>query len=186
VTGQQRMLTPPWHLILPSHLSEVRVALHSICICPLDYDYILHIVNFAILYCKTTSNITAFDLIASHILGTMDTFGNCSVTYQRMTNLLKEKVHFTLNPCSSYFFLTLLPPPEPVRIRVIIGLPYHLVSRKRRLNGGDPSDETRKTKDPCLSKGGTIKIPLCSKVLSAEHRPKFCTPSPVMVTSPYQ
>jgi hypothetical protein len=30
VTGQQRMLTPPRHLILPSHLSEVRVALHSI------------------------------------------------------------------------------------------------------------------------------------------------------------
>jgi hypothetical protein len=30
VTDQQRMLNPPWHLILPSYLSEVRVALHSI------------------------------------------------------------------------------------------------------------------------------------------------------------
>ena len=30
VTGQQRMLTPPWHLILPSLLSCIRVALHSI------------------------------------------------------------------------------------------------------------------------------------------------------------
>jgi hypothetical protein len=30
VTGQQGMLTLPRHLILPSHLSEVRVALHSI------------------------------------------------------------------------------------------------------------------------------------------------------------
>jgi hypothetical protein len=30
VTGQQRMLTPSRHLILPSHLSKVRVALHSI------------------------------------------------------------------------------------------------------------------------------------------------------------
>jgi hypothetical protein len=29
VTGQQRMLTPPEHLILPSHFSGVRVALHS-------------------------------------------------------------------------------------------------------------------------------------------------------------
>ena len=29
VTGQQRMLTPPWHLILPSLLSRVRVALPS-------------------------------------------------------------------------------------------------------------------------------------------------------------
>jgi hypothetical protein len=30
VTGQQRMFTPLWHLILPLHLSEVRVALHLI------------------------------------------------------------------------------------------------------------------------------------------------------------
>jgi hypothetical protein len=31
VTGQQRILIPPpRHLILPSHLSRVRVALHSI------------------------------------------------------------------------------------------------------------------------------------------------------------
>jgi hypothetical protein len=30
VTGQQRMLTPPRHLILPLHLSGTRVALHSI------------------------------------------------------------------------------------------------------------------------------------------------------------
>ena len=51
VTGQQRMLTHPWHLILPSHLSEVHVALYSIWNCLLDYDYVLHIVNFAILYC---------------------------------------------------------------------------------------------------------------------------------------
>jgi hypothetical protein len=29
VLYQQRMLTLPWHLILPSHLSEVRDALHS-------------------------------------------------------------------------------------------------------------------------------------------------------------
>ena len=30
VTGQQRMFTPPWYLILHSRLSEVRVVLHSI------------------------------------------------------------------------------------------------------------------------------------------------------------
>ena len=35
------------------------------------------------------------------------------------------------------------------------------------------------------SRCGTIKIHPCSKALSAEHRPKFCSPSPVMVTSPY-
>ena len=38
---------------------------------------------------------------------------------------------------------------------------------------------------PFQSRCGTIKIPPCSKALSAEHRPKFCSPSPVMVTSPY-
>jgi hypothetical protein len=30
VTGHQRMLTPPRHLIVPLHLSGVRVALRSI------------------------------------------------------------------------------------------------------------------------------------------------------------
>jgi hypothetical protein len=34
VTGQQKMLTPPWHLILPSYLSGVRIALHSILYLP--------------------------------------------------------------------------------------------------------------------------------------------------------
>jgi hypothetical protein len=31
-----------------------------------------------------------------------------------------------------------------------------------------------------------MKIPPCLKALSAEHRPKFCSPSPAMVTSPYK
>jgi hypothetical protein len=39
---------------------------------------------------------------------------------------------------------------------------------------------------PCHSRCGTIKIPLCSKALSAEHRHKFCSPSPATVTSPYK
>jgi hypothetical protein len=41
VTGQERMLSPPKHLILSSHLLEDCVALHSICNCLLDYDYVL-------------------------------------------------------------------------------------------------------------------------------------------------
>jgi hypothetical protein len=48
--GQQGMLTPPQHLFLLLHLSEVRVPLHSICTCLLDYDYVLDIVNFAIVH----------------------------------------------------------------------------------------------------------------------------------------
>jgi hypothetical protein len=43
-------------------------------------------------------------------------------------------------------------------------------------------DETGKTEVPCHSRCGTRKIPPCSKALSAEHRPKFCSLSPVMVT----
>jgi hypothetical protein len=50
VTGQQRMLTPPRHLILPSHLSESVLLYTRFCNCLLDYDYVLHIVNFATLY----------------------------------------------------------------------------------------------------------------------------------------
>jgi hypothetical protein len=45
VTGQQRMLTPPRHLILPSQLSGARVApagYTRFCICLLDYDYLTH------------------------------------------------------------------------------------------------------------------------------------------------
>jgi hypothetical protein len=51
---------------------------------------------------------------------------------------------------------------------------------------GSPSDETGKTEVPCHSRCGTIKIPPCLKALSAEHRPKFCSPSPAMVKSPYK
>jgi hypothetical protein len=33
---------------------------------------------------------------------------------------------------------------------------------------------TGKNEAPCHNRCGTIKIPPCSKALSAEHRPKFC------------
>jgi hypothetical protein len=75
---------------------------------------------------------------------------------------------------------------ESARIRVRIGPLHPLASRKRRLNGGVPSDETGKTEEPCRSECGTIKIPPNSKALSAEHTPKFCIPPPAMGTSPYK
>jgi hypothetical protein len=68
----------------------------------------------------------------------------------------------------------------PMRIRVRIGPPHPLACRKKRSNGGGPSDETEKTEAPCHSRCGTIKIPPCSETLSAEHRTKFCSPSPAM------
>jgi hypothetical protein len=38
---------------------------------------------------------------------------------------------------------------------------------------GGPSDENGTTEALCHSRCCTIKIPLCSKALSAEHKPKF-------------
>jgi hypothetical protein len=65
---------------------------------------------------------------------------------------------------------------HPVRIRV----------RIEATEWGGPSEETGKTEVPCHSRCGTIKIPPCSKALSAEHGAEFCSPSPAMVTSPYK
>jgi hypothetical protein len=39
---------------------------------------------------------------------------------------------------------------------------------------------------PCHSRCDTIKIPPCSKALCAKHSPKFCSLSPIVVTSPYK
>jgi hypothetical protein len=46
-------------------------------------------------------------------------------------------------------------------------------------------DETGKTYVPCHRRCGVIKVPPCSKALSAKHRPKFYRPSPAMVMSSY-
>jgi hypothetical protein len=64
---------------------------------------------------------------------------------------------------------------SPVRIRVRIGPPHSYACRKRRLNGA-----VLRMRPEKLRPRVTIKIPPCSKALSAEHnRPKFCSPSPV-------
>jgi hypothetical protein len=70
---------------------------------------------------------------------------------------------------------------DPVRIQVRIDPPHPLVCRKRRLNG-----VVFRMRPEKMSRCVTVKMPPCSKTLSAEHRPKFCSPSPVMVTSPYK
>jgi hypothetical protein len=53
-------------------------------------------------------------------------------------------------------------------------------SRKRRLNGAVLRMRPGKTEAPCHSRCGTIKIPPCSKALSAEYRPTFGSPSPAI------
>ena len=51
VTGQQRMLAPPWRLILPSLCRRFVLPYTRFCICFfLDYDCIWHNANFAFLY----------------------------------------------------------------------------------------------------------------------------------------
>jgi hypothetical protein len=74
----------------------------------------------------------------------------------------------------------------PVRIRVRIDPSHPLVCCKRRLNGAVLRMETGKTEVPCHSRCSTIKIPPCSKALSADNRPKFWSPLPAMVTSPHK
>jgi hypothetical protein len=70
-----------------------------------------------------------------------------------------------------------------VWIRDRIDPPHPLACRKRWLNGAVLRIETVKAEAPCHSRCDTINIPPCAKVLSAEHRPKLCSPSPVRVTS---
>jgi hypothetical protein len=45
----------------------------------------------------------------------------------------------------------------------------------RGLLWGSALDETAIMEVPCHSRCCTLKIPSCSKTLSSEHRPKFCT-----------
>jgi hypothetical protein len=49
--------------------------------------------------------------------------------------------------------------------------------------GAGLSDKTGKTEVQCRSRCGLIKIPPCSKALSAEHRLKFAALTLVMVTA---
>jgi hypothetical protein len=46
------------------------------------------------------------------------------------------------------------------------------VVRGQAIKWGGPSDEAGKIEVPCHSRCGTIKIPSCSKVMSAEQRSK--------------
>jgi hypothetical protein len=56
-----------------------------------------------------------------------------------------------------------------VRIWVKIDPPHPLEA----IEWGGPADETRKTELAWHSRCGTIKMPPCSKVLSADHRQPF-------------
>jgi hypothetical protein len=71
-----------------------------------------------------------------------------------------------------------------VRIPVRIHPPLPLLCRRRRLCGAVIRIKHEKNKASCDSRCDTIKIPHCSRALGAEHRPKFRSPSPAMVSSP--
>jgi hypothetical protein len=71
-------------------------------------------------------------------------------------------------------------------IWVRIGPPHPCICCKRWLNG-EVRNETHKNRGPVSQQVWHKKDPSpISKALSAEHRPKFYSPSPVMVTSPYE
>jgi hypothetical protein len=72
----------------------------------------------------------------------------------------------------------------PVRIRVRIDPPHPLLCRKRRLSGAVPRMRPEIPRSR-VTAGVTLKIPPCLKALSAEHRPKFCNPSPAMVSEKF-
>jgi hypothetical protein len=71
-------------------------------------------------------------------------------------------------------------------IWVRIGPPHLFECRKRWLNGMVLQMRPEKNEVPCLNRCGLIKIPRYSKVLRSKHRPKFWSPLPAMVTSPYE
>jgi hypothetical protein len=62
---------------------------------------------------------------------------------------------------------------KSLRIRAKIDSPFPFLCRKRRLNGVVHPIRPEKTESLCHSRCGTIKIPLCSKALSAKHRLNF-------------
>jgi hypothetical protein len=78
---------------------------------------------------------------------------------------------FGNSPVNSSILSAFSPTDWPMRIRVRIGPPHPLVCRKRRLNRVVLRMRPEK-QVPCHSRD-----PSCSKALSAEHRPKFCSPS---------
>jgi hypothetical protein len=71
-----------------------------------------------------------------------------------------------------------------VKIQVRISS-QHPLACNEATRWGSSSDETRKNRDPVSQQVWHGKDP-CSKTLSAEHGPKFCSPSPAMMTSSYE
>jgi hypothetical protein len=62
-------------------------------------------------------------------------------------------------------------------IQVRVDFSHLFVCRKTAIEYGFPSDETEKTEVPCHTLCEVINTLTCSKVLHAEHMPKFGSPS---------
>jgi hypothetical protein len=107
-----------------------------------------------------SEGITCF--VGLHTKETPKCLNSCTCTYAFRNDMKKSLTCVRpLSHCPCVLTLAHLP-MNSVRIWVRIDLP------------------------PCNIRGGTIKIPPCSKAQNAEHRPKFCSPTPAMVTSPYK
>jgi hypothetical protein len=97
--------------------------------------------------------------------------------FKRYTSMFHQHIFFLKFYFNDIYQVVHVWYVDPVRIRVRIDPPHPYAC---------PSDETGKTEVPCRSRCDTIKIPPCSKALSAEHRPRFCSTSPEMVTYSYK
>jgi hypothetical protein len=111
------------------------------------------------------------------------------LTYTRLLDfenfhfLVSSRPLFDIWSCADHAFV--IESLEGYKHRIEVVMKKLTINAEKVTEWGGPSDGTGKTKTPCHSRCGTIKIPSCSKSLSAEHRPKFCSPSPAMVTSPH-
>jgi hypothetical protein len=98
-------------------------------------------------------------------------------------------VEFSLTKHRSKFSAILFKPRSlQIALTETIDPPHPLVRCKRQLNEAIIQMRLKKLRPlgQFHSRCDTVKIPPCSKALSNEHRPKFCSPSLAMVTSPYK
>jgi hypothetical protein len=135
-----------------------------------------HLRNFSIYRAAANIKITDnFDICLIYI-----SFGNaCSFTCQPVRILVRIASPY------SHVYRKEATEWGPVRIRVRIGSPYVPVSDKRGLNGKVLWMRPEKPRNH-VTAGVAQKISLPAQRPWAEHGPKFCSRSQVMVAFPYK
>jgi hypothetical protein len=147
------------------------------CVCPLSiYHILLECSDYTPIRIRLFGNIQSMQEIWA--IFTVKWFSNMymNVTYtEKKWSFKSSSVHMNIFTFIYY----------PLRIRVRIDPPHPLVCHKRRLNGAVLRMRHEKPRSRVTAGVARIKIPPCSKALSAERRPQFSSLSPAMLTSPY-